>query len=48
MDAKYAKYKYDFDWGEVTQEDILRRIDQTKTLEEMSEQEINQMLDDLI
>lgn len=49
MNIKYAKDKLELEWGEVTQEDILRRIhNHKKSVEEMSEQEINQMLDDLI
>ena len=48
MNIKYAKDKYKLEWGEVTQEDILRRIDKQKSLKEMSDEEINKMLDDLI
>ncbi len=49
MNIKYAKDKLDLEWGEVTQEDILRRIyNHKKSIEEMNEKEINQMLDDLI
>lgn len=48
MNIKYAKDKLDLEWGEVTQEDILRRIYNQKSIEEMSEQEINQILEDLV
>lgn len=48
MDAKYAKDKYELEWGEVTREDIFRRMYRYKNVEEMSEQEIDKMLDDLI
>ncbi len=48
MNIKYAKDKYKLEWGEVTQEDILRRIYKQKSLKEMSDEEINKMLDDLI
>lgn len=48
MNIKYAKDKYELEWGEVTQEDILRRIYKKKSLDEMSKQEIDKMLDDLI
>lgn len=46
--AKYIKDKLDLEWGEVSQEDILRRIYKNKSLEEMNKQEIAKMLDDLI
>lgn len=46
--AKYIKDKLDLEWGEVTQEDILRRIYKQKSIKEMSDEEIDKMLDDLI
>jgi len=48
MDAKYAKDKFELEWGKVTQEDILRRMHKNKSLEEISDKEIDKMLDDLI
>lgn len=48
MNAKYLKDNLDLEWGNVTKEDILRRVYKGKTLEEMSEKEIDKMLDDLI
>lgn len=48
MNIKYAKDKLDLEWGVVTQEDILRRIYKQKSIKEMSDEEINKMLDDLI
>jgi len=47
-DAKYMKHKYEPEWGEFTEEDILRKIYTRKSLEQMDETEINQMLEDLI
>lgn len=46
--AKYIKDELDLEWGEVTQENILRRTYKHKSLKEMSEEEMNRMLDDLI
>lgn len=46
--AKYIKDEIDLEWGEVTQENILRRTYKHKSLKEMSDQEIDKMLDDLI
>ena len=40
MNAKYAKDKFKLEWGEITQEDILRRIYRQKSIEEMSAQEL--------
>lgn len=48
MNAKYIKDKYELEWGEVTQENILRRLYNQKSLEEMRDEEINKMLDDFI
>ncbi len=48
MNAKYAKDKFKLEWGEITREDILRRIYRQKSIEEMSAQEIDKMLEDLI
>lgn len=48
MNIKYAKDKLDLEWGEVTQENILRRIYKHKSLKEMRDQAIDKMLDDLI
>lgn len=48
MNAKYAKDKLKLEWGEVTQEDILRKLYKQKSIEDMSEQEIDKLLDDLI
>lgn len=48
MNVKYMKDKLELEWGEITQEDILRRIYKQKSLKEMSDEEINKMLDDLI
>lgn len=48
MNIKYTKDKYALEWGKVTQEDILRRIYKHKSLNEMSDEEIDKMLDDLI
>ena len=48
MNAKYAKDKFKLEWGEITREDILRRIYRQKSTEEMSAQEIDKMLEDLI
>jgi len=47
-DVKYMKYKYEPEWGEVSEEDILRKIYTNKSLEQMNETEVNQMLEDLI
>ncbi len=46
MNIKYAKDNLKLEWGEVTQEDILRRIFREKSLKEMNDQEIVKMLDD--
>lgn len=35
-------------WGEIIPEDIYRKLYKNKVLEQMSEEEINQMLEDLI
>lgn len=48
MNIKYAKDNLKLVWGDVTQEDILRRIYRQKSLKEMNDQEIDKMLDDLI
>ncbi len=48
MNAKYAKDKFKLEWGKVTREDILRRIYNQKSLDEMNDKEINKMLEDLI
>lgn len=48
MNIKFTKDKIDLEWGEVTQEDISRRIYKQKSLEEMSNKEIDKMLEDLI
>ena len=48
MNIKFTKDKIDLEWGEVTQEDILRRTYKRKSLEEMSDKEIDKMLEDLI
>lgn len=48
MNIKFTKDKIDLEWGEVTQEDILRRTYKQKSLEEMSDKEIDKMLEDLI
>lgn len=48
MNVKYIKNKCELEWGEVTQEDILRRLYNQKSLEEMCDEEINKMLDDFI
>ena len=48
MNIKFTKDKIDLEWGEVTKEDILRRTYKQKSLEEMSDKEIDKMLEDLI
>ena len=35
-------------WGEFTKTDLLKKIYRNKNLENMSEEEVNQMLEDLI
>ena len=35
-------------WGEIKVRDLLKSLYKGKTLEEMTEQEVNRMLDDLI
>ncbi len=46
--VKYIKDELDLEWGKVTPENILRRIYKQKSLKEMSDPEIDKMLDDLI
>ena len=46
MNVKYAKDE--FEWGKIIREDILRRIYRQKSSYEMSEEEIDKILDDLI
>ena len=48
MDIKYAKYKYDLDWGEITKEDILQKLYFGKSIKDMNEKEMDQMLEDLL
>ena len=48
MDAKYAKDKYNLEWGKTTKEDILRRMYNQKSLNDLNENEFNKMLKDLI
>mgnify|MGYP004649267929 FL=1 len=48
MNVNYAKDEFEFEWGKITREDILRRIYRQKSLDEMSEEEIDKMLNDLI
>jgi len=44
MDIKYAKYKYDLDWGEITKEDILQKLYFGKSIKDMNEEEMNQIM----
>ena len=48
MNVKYAKDEFELEWGKITREDILRRFYRQKSLDEMSEEEIDKMLNDLI
>ena len=48
MDIKYAKYKYDLDLGKITKEDILQKLYFGKSIKDMNEEEMDQMLEDLL
>ena len=48
MDIKYEKYKYDLDWGKITKEDILQKLYFGKSIKDMNEEEMDQMLEDLL
>ncbi|MCM1003006.1 MAG: hypothetical protein NC408_01545 [Candidatus Gastranaerophilales bacterium] len=45
---KFAKDRLNLEWGEITQEDILRRMHNKKSIDQIDEKELDLMLQDLI
>ena len=43
-----TKQKKELIWGKIAKEDILRKMYANKKLKDMTEEEVNQMLEDLI
>lgn len=48
MDKSFKQNNNDLEWGNLFAENLLRKLYSDKDFRSMSEQEINQMLEDLI